>query len=110
MDWGEVAKNFFLSGTAIKVYGITAGILGSYVFANYIDKPIAKQVSLEVAKAIEDEAKEKTQLDNFMDEFIKRFKQTKGREPKPGELKTAQKTKNKLQNNTDFSFQINKKF
>lgn len=106
MDWSEVAKNILLSPLAVKGYAVAGSIIAAYIFNNYIDKPIAKQVAYEVAKAVEDEAKEETTLDTFLDEFIKRFEKKKGRKPTASELKTGMDIKD----NTDFSFEISRKF
>lgn len=89
MDYGEIAKNVLLSAAMVKVYAIAGGVIVSYVFSNYVDKPAVKSIALEVAEEVEKQTKEGTPEDIFLDKFIKNFKKKKGRKPNAGEIKTA---------------------
>jgi len=89
MNWGEIAKNVVLSPAMLNVYAIAAGILLAWLFDNYVNKTWAKELALEIAKAVEKETPEGTPVDRFLDEFIARVEIGKNREPTAGELKTA---------------------
>lgn len=108
MGWNAV-KDFLVrvltSPEMVKAYAVFAGILVWWLIDNYVDKPAARRIALEIAVAIEKETKEGTPVDKFLDEFIKRFKVEKERDPSAGELKTALDIKNKR-----ISLNYNKKF
>lgn len=95
MNWLEILKNILLSPAMLNVYAIALGILLAWIFDNFVNKAWVKELALEVAIAVEKETAEGTAVDRFLDEFIARVEQQKGREPTAGELKTALDVKNK---------------
>lgn len=95
MDWLEILKNVLLSPAMLNVYAIALGIIVAWAFDNFVNKSWVKELALEVAKAVEKETDEGTPIDRFLDEFIARVEEQKGRKPTAGELKTALDIRNK---------------
>ena len=105
MEYVEIVKNVFLAPAAIGIYATIVGILFSYWFNNYFDKPKIKAIAYTVAVEIEKQTIEGNPIDIFINEFIKKVKIEKGRKPNAGELKTGVDFANKT-----LSLEYNKKF
>lgn len=89
MDLKQVALNFITSPVLLSFAGLALGIIVHRLIVEKYNKPIVKEIALELAKAFEKETKEGTPEDKFLDSFISKFEEKMGREPKAGELKTA---------------------
>lgn len=89
----------------IGAIGLVAGIIVEFVVDNYIDKPSVKFLAYQVLNALDKAVDDETKFGIFLENFVKAFKDEKGKEPSAGELKTAVDLANK-----EFGLKYNKQF
>ena len=95
MDLGEILS-FANSGIGqIITFGVC--FAGMWLIDNKWNKSGALQIAYNIADKVEDNTKEGTTLDNFLDQFTKAFEMYTGRKPSAGELKTAADVKKKVE-------------